>query len=50
MSDKPKRKPAYRKPCPKPPKGVRCKLCGGTYVCQQPERKKSATMSEGGEP
>jgi hypothetical protein len=29
-----------KKPCPDLPKGQRCGLCGGTYVCLQPERKK----------
>jgi hypothetical protein len=35
-----KRRPGYRKPCPDPPKGATCPLCGGTYVCLQPLRKK----------
>lgn len=34
------RKPSYRKPCPDPVKGVRCEVCGGEFVCLQPERKK----------
>lgn len=30
-----------RKPCPDLPKGVRCPLCGGEFVCLQSWRKKS---------
>lgn len=44
MSEQKKpRNPAYRKPCPDPPKGERCKLCGGTYECLQPSRPKPVT-------
>lgn len=49
MSTTKKRKPTYRLPCPGLEKGRRCPLCGGAYVCLQPERKKiAARSSEGG--
>lgn len=30
----------FKKPCPDLPKGQRCPLCGGAYVCLQPKRPK----------
>lgn len=44
MTTKPATKPATkrpRKPCPNPPKGSRCPLCGGEFVCLQSWRKKA---------
>lgn len=41
-----KRKPAYRKPCPNLPKGQRCPLCGGAYICLQSARKKINIKAE----
>ena len=32
--------PAYTLPCPNLPKGKRCPLCGGAYVCLQYTRRK----------
>lgn len=45
-SDKPKKD---GKLCPNTPKGTRCPLCGGSYVCLQSWRRKQEPK-EGGKP
>lgn len=37
------------KPCPNTPKGARCPLCGGSYVCLQSWRRKQESR-KGGKP
>jgi hypothetical protein len=38
--------PKYRAPCTDPQKGVRCRLCGGTWVCLQLDRPKKPKPAE----